>query len=284
MLKKKPIELINNQVGDIAHKFAIQNKLKLLGSNSYRGLLFPSDYDFTSTITEPIKALSQHFQKLFSKPLPFIFLDFKAGIDESQEDKKLRWMPKDLSNGYVIIHNQKKTLEDAMKENMLIKLDYAIKLDKSFLENSIIFYTKYQTKSTKKEIEKDLEYEIKDYSKNNSMKSLKRLYTLLKLQNKQKPLQLKLIQFFNSDVGLANKIANDLELLEIILDKYKLPINEIIETTQIIKERMSTISWLNPKLNNINKSNYKKIIKNEIEHIRSKINPLSKAFLKSNMK
>jgi hypothetical protein len=283
-MKKKSITLLNNQIGNIAHKFAIQNKLKLMGSNSFRGFLFPSDYDFTSTITEPIKALSQHLQELFAKPLPFLFLDFKAGTDERQEDKKLRWKPKDLANGYVIIHSKKKTLEEAMKENMLIKLDYAVKLGNSYFENSIIFNTKYQTQKTKNEIENDLEYEIKEYSKQNTMKSLKRLYSLLKLQKKNKPLQDKLVQFFNSDVGLANKIANDLELFELIVETYHLPLQDIIDTTQMIKERLSTIAWINPKpLNTITKSNYKKVIKKEIEHIRTKINPLAKAFLRANM-
>ena len=223
MLKPKPISQLNNKIGNIAYHFAIQNKLKLLGSNSFKGLLHPSDYDFTSDITEPIKALAKHFQQLFSKPLPFIFLDFKAGLNNGE---KIRWTPKDLANGF-----NKKSLEYALKDNTLIKLDYAVKLGNSFFENSIIFYTKYQTESTKNEIENELEEEITEYSKDNSMKSLKRLFSLLKLQNKNKPLQQKLITFFNSDVGLANKIKNDLEFLELIISKHKLPLEEIIETT-----------------------------------------------------
>ena len=281
MLKPKPISELNNTIGSIAHKFAIQNKLKLLGSNSYKGLLFSSDYDFTSDITEPITALATHFQQLFSKPLPFIFLDFKAGLDNGD---KIRWTPKDLAKGYVILHKQKKTLEEALKDNTIIKLDYAVKLGNSFFENSIIFYTKYQTESKKNEIENELEEEITEFSKDNSMKSLKRLFSLLKLQNKNKPLQQKLITFFNSDVGLANKIKNDLELLELIISKHKLSLEEIIETTQMIKERLGSIAWINPnEFNKITKSNYKQIIKKEIEYIRSRINPIAKAFLKSNM-
>ena len=62
---KKKISYLNNEIGDIAHKFSIQHKLKLLGSNSYRGILYGSDYDFVSTITEPMKALSKHLQEFF---------------------------------------------------------------------------------------------------------------------------------------------------------------------------------------------------------------------------
>jgi len=280
---KKKISYLNNEIGDIAHKFSIQHKLKLLGSNSYRGILYGSDYDFVSKITEPMKALSKHLQELFSKPLPFLFLDFKAGIDPTKEDGKMRWSPKDLSNGY----NKNKSLEDALKENMLIKLDYAIQIGNSFLENSIIFYTRYQSQKTKKEIEKDLDNDVTKYTKKeNSMKALKRLYSLLRLQNTNEKLQQKLVHFFNSDVGLANKIANDLELLLLILEKHKLPFQQVVQTTQMIKERLSTISWINKIeiFNQITPTNYKKILQKEVDYLRSKINPLAKTFLKVNMK
>jgi len=286
-MKKKNIDLLNNTLKDIVHKFSIQNKLKLMGSNSLRGILFPSDYDFVSKITEPIKALSHHFQELFSKPLPFIFLDFKSGSDKTKEDGKLRWSPKDLSNGYVIIHKKKKTLEEAMKEDMVIKLDYAVQIGNSFFENSIIFNTPYQSQKTKKQIENDLQEDINIYTKeNNSMKALKRLFALLQLQKMNEPLQKKLIDFFNSDVGLVNKIANDLEFLMLILETQHLPFQQIIKTTQMIKERLSTIAWVNhlELFNEMTPTNYKKIIQKQILYLRSKINPLAKAFLRTNYK
>ena len=178
-MKKKNIEMLNNTLGNIVHKFSIQNKLKLMGSNSLRGILFPSDYDFVSKITEPIKALSHHFQELFSKPLPFIFLDFKSGSDKTKEDNKLRWTPKDLSNGYVIIHKKKKTLEEAMKEDMIIKLDYAVQIGNSFFENSIIFNTPYQSQKTKKQIENDLQEDISTISSNQIQDSNTRIIYLI---------------------------------------------------------------------------------------------------------
>lgn len=284
---KKKISYLNNEIGNIAHKFSIQHKLKLLGSNSYRGILYGSDYDFVSTITEPIKALSMHLQELFSKPLPFLFMDFKAGTDPTKPDGKLRWTPKDLSKGYVIINKQKKTLEDALKENMIIKLDYAVQVGHSFLENSMIFYTRYQSQKTKKEIEADLDNDITKYTKKeNSMKALKRLYSLLLLQKTNEKLQQKLVHFFNSDVGLVNKIANDLELLLLIVEKHKIPFQQIVDNTQMIKERLSTISWINKieLFNKLTPTNYKKILQKEVDYLRSKINPLAKTFLRVNMK
>lgn len=282
-MKKKRIDSLNNTLGDIVHKFSIQNKLKLMGSNSLRGILFPSDYDFISKITEPIKALSTHFQELFSKPLPFLFLDFKAGSDSTKEDGKLRWTPKDISKGYV----KKKTLEEALKEDLVIKLDYAVQSGNAFLENSIIFNTSYQSQKTKKEIELDLQADINLYTKEkNSMKALKRLFALLLIQKVNKPLQERLITFFNSDVGLANKIANDLEFMMLILETHKIPFRQVVNTTQMIKERLSTIPWVNhlELYNEMTPSNYKQIIQKQIHYLRSKINPLATAFLRSNYK
>jgi hypothetical protein len=282
-MKRKSIDLLNNKIGDIAHRFAIQNKIKLLGSNSYRGILFGSDYDFVSKITEPMKAFAKHLQETFKK-VPFIFIDFKAGIDPTKKDKKLRWTPKDIVKGYVLIRGQKKTLEESLKENMLIKLDYAVPVGNSFLENSIIFNTPFQSKKTKTQIEKDLEQDISSYTKeDNSMKSLKRLFSLLVLQNVNPFLQKRLVDFFNSDIGLVNKIANDLQFLLLIKDS--ITFEQIVNTTQMIKERLSTVAWINKLevFNKITPTNYKKIIEKEINYLRSKINPLAKAFLRANM-
>ena len=86
MLKKKPWSEIDNRVAKIVHRFALSQKLKIMGSNSFKGLHFPSDLDLASTIDDSAQVLSNHFQKLFSAPLPFIFVDFKAGHSESADD------------------------------------------------------------------------------------------------------------------------------------------------------------------------------------------------------
>jgi hypothetical protein len=137
---------------------------------------------------------------------------------------------------------------------------------------------------TKNEIEKDIENDISNYTKeDNSMKSLKRLFSLLVLQNIKLPLQKRLIEFFNSDIGLVNKVANDLQFLLVIKDS--ITFEQIQNTTQMIKERLSTVSWINKLevFNKITPTNYKKIIEKEITYLRSKVNPLAKAFLRANI-
>ena len=176
MLKKKSLDEIDNHIGDVIHHFSVQSKVKFLGSNSYKGLLYASDFDIVSKITEPAEALANHFKKLFAKPSHIYLMDFKCGLKDGE---KLRWTKMQLAKGINGI-----LLKDAIKMDTLIKLDFIVENGNSFVEISEIYDTKYQTKKTKKQIETELEEDIDKYVKeNNSMKSLKRLYSLLKLQN-----------------------------------------------------------------------------------------------------
>jgi hypothetical protein len=270
MLKSKTIHDFNNKIGNIIHKFSIQGKYKILGSNSFRGLLYPSDIDIDSTITEPAKVLARHFQKLFSQPLPFIFLDFKAGTDSTKEDGKMRWTPQQLKKGV----NKSKTLETAIQEDMLIKLDFVVPVGDTFAEVSEIYETRYQTPKTRQEIEKELEKDIENYTKEgNAMKALKRFFSLLNLTKGDKKIKNRLIHFFNSEVGYINKCANDLELLEQI--KTQISKQEYINNIQMIKEKLGRLSWVN-QLHYLDELQVGKMI----QYLRNLISPIAKEELR----
>ena len=264
MVKPKRINMINNEIGEVIHKFSVQHKVKLMGSNAFRGLLYPSDYDIVSMITEPADALAEHFQKLF-KNVPFYFMDFKCGLP------KLRWNVKELAKGK---HSSGKLLKDAIKEDTLIKLDFILSVGSTFAECSEIYLTKYQMNKSKKQIELELEEDIGEYSVSNSMKALKRYYSLLKLNGTHMKQQNDLVSFFNSEVGLVNKVANDFEVLKMLTDKHKIPKELICSNIQMLKERLSTVDWVS--LNGFEK----RTIESVIAYLRSKINPIAKDFLK----
>ena len=266
MLKKKPWSEIDNRVAKIVHRFALSQKLKIMGSNSFKGLHFPSDLDLVSTIDDSAKVLSNHFQKLFSAPLPFIFVDFKAGHSESA-DGKLRWTPRQLKAGI----NNGVPLEDALKDDMPIKLDFVIEIDGQFVEVSEIYTTKYQTKKPLKQVEDELEADVAHYAKeNNSMKALKRFFSLLMLHSGHDRVKKELILFFNSEVGLANKICNDLELLHSI--RKHITAEQYRNAVQSMKQRASVVVW-------INASKFDSVPK-VIRYLRRKISPFAKAELK----
>lgn len=237
MLKKKSLNEIDNRISDVIHKFAVQSKVKFLGSNSFKGLLYASDFDIVSVITEPAEALAKHFQKLFSKPLEVYLMDFKAGIKNGE---KLRWTKRQLAKGM----NQGISLADAIKMDTLIKLDLIVPVGDSFAEVSEIYDTKYQTKKQKKQIENELEEDITMYAKDNSMKALKRLYSLISLGKGKQKMKKKLVDFFNSDVGLVNKVANDLDLLEALTAKYTISKKKIDANKQMLKQKLSVVPWI----------------------------------------
>jgi len=273
MLKDKSLKEINNNTADIIHRYAITSKVKFLGSNSKKGILYPSDFDLLSPIKEPADALAKHFQQIFSKPFKYL-MEFKCG--KNKKGDKLVWSQKQIKKGV----NKGIKLANAIKQDALIKSDIILPQGNSFVEISIIYATKYQTPKTKETIEQEFEEEIKEYSKNNSFKALKRLYSLLSLDDKNMKLKEKLIKFFNGDIGLVNKVANDLETLFLLIGKYKINYKKIYDNTQMLKEKLSVVPWIKVKqFDEIDKVNYKSKIKEIIEYIRDKVNLPSKIFL-----
>lgn len=264
-MKSKKWSEMDDRVSAIAHKFGISQKVKIMGSNSFKGLLYPSDLDLVSPINDDAKVLANYFKKLFSKPLPFIFMDFKAGLDNG----KLRWTPTQLKKGM----NKGILLEDAIRDDMLIKLDYVIKLDGQFVEVSTIYDTKYQSKKTKQQIEQELEADVSKYTQDlNSMKALKRFYSLLMLEDGHIRIKNELVKFFNSETGLVNKIANDLALLQSI--KKHISTDEYNNEVQSIKQRASVVEWIDGDVFN------KRTVPQVIKYLRRKVNPRAKAELR----
>ena len=272
---KKSVDMFASPLPGIIHRFSVQQKIKLMGSNSFQGLHYPSDIDIVSEITEPAKALATHLQKLFSQKLPFYFFDFKCGYNPFVKDKKLRWKPEDLANGKILLKNGYKYLEDCIKEDYLIKLDFVVVVGNTFAEVSQIYDTPYQSEKKKEQIEEELEEDIVTYTKKeNSMKALKRLYALLLLDKKKPPK--KLTTFFNSEYGLLNKVANDLELMIELKKKYPVNLFNAIQNSKqqlalakVPSDLILALNHKNPPLQKI------------VDKIRAIINPKAKELLSS---
>ena len=205
---------------------------------------------------------------MFSGHLPFIFVDFKSGHDSSKSDGKLRWTPKQLKAG----KNNGVLLEDALKEDMPIKLDFVIQMDGEFVEVSEIYETPWQTKKPIAQVESEMEADISAYVKDgNVMKSLKRFYSLLLLHPGHDRVKKELVDFFNSEAGLANKICNDLVLLQSI--KKHITPEQFRDAVQSIKQRASVLEWI--QASKFNTDSVPKVIR----YLRKKIAPFARAEL-----
>jgi hypothetical protein len=286
---EKTIDMIDNNISSEIMKYAVKGKVKLIGSNSIRGLLFTNDLD----IETQLKGSKEHIASLFKKYFVFkdsYFIDFKCGLDErllydgdysnksvkkylnnplikksvrdeimkSKGEKRvdlirnlyiLRWTPADVRNGYIpLIDGSKKMLEDALLDDTICKLDFIIPIGDTYAEVSENYYFK-QTKPNVKLLERDLKIDIEYYSHIDCMKSLKRLYSLLRLTQPDSS-KIKLLEdFFNSSIGYLTKIKNDMLILVTLLDMKYINWGNAYNSVQSIKQRLSNVAGF--KLNDM---------------------------------
>ena len=71
------------------------------------------------------------------------------------------------------------------------------------------------------------------------MKALQRKYSLLNLDNKDKAVRDKMIDYFNSRIGLLNRSKSDLETMLTVIESPKFDIDEIRNSLQLLKEIIS---------------------------------------------
>jgi hypothetical protein len=94
----------------------------------------------------------------------------------------------------------------------------------------------------------------------NLMKALNRKYSILNLDNKDKAVRDKMIDYFNSPIGLLNRSKSDLETLLIVIESPKFDIDEIRNSLQLLKEIISAFPVEN-NLEEISKLKKKELMK-----------------------
>ena len=164
---------------------------------------------------------------------------------------KIRWDKTTMRRGWVkMIDGQRKYFKDAIMDMTPCKIDLIAKVGNQFAEISENYYItcggRKNWNATPDVADKEAEFEeeIRYYTKVNKFKALKRLFSALKLdgEDKNKAKLDKLVEFFNSNVGYANKIKNELDILETLLMQPRKPKWEDIQANlQFIKEQFSAI-------------------------------------------
>jgi hypothetical protein len=94
----------------------------------------------------------------------------------------------------------------------------------------------YSLDKVRKELTDDMNQQIKE---GNIMKALKRKYSLLNLDNKDKMIREKLIDYFNSPIGLLNRCKTYLGTMLTVIESPKFNIDEIRNSLQMLKEVIS---------------------------------------------
>lgn len=209
----------------------------------------------------------------------------------------LRWKHQDILRGEIkLIDGTLYPMTEAVMDKTTMKIDLIVKVGNQFCEISENYYIKIGDQSnfvrqpSKKELESDLAEDIQYYSKTDSFKSLKRLFSLLQIEGvKKNKSQLdKLVAFFNGQVGYLNKIKNELAILETLLSQPRKPKWEDVQANlQFIKEQISSVYKIPltervfADIDAIKQETAMRDITTIKDYFQGKINTESKAFLRS---
>lgn len=298
MIKKK--EDFNSNLTNVFNLLSISGHYNIVGSASVKKIYYNSDIDLNEIDEfKSFKTVYEKFKHIFQvcKQNKDIFItDFKCGVDNNKEP--IRWSYDDVMKGY---HNNK-SFEDCLKDKSMIKLDVVVLLNGIFVEITEVYflkignytnYDKNELDSTK--IKVKLQKELKELIDNGMyFKALKRIFSILQMQDKNKTLQNKLITFFNSETGILYKANADLlVLINVIENTFRKPnINDIKNNLQIIKQNLSIQTETHKncsiilndicKQNNLN--NMKIYIYKLSEYLQRVFNREAKSFLEQNYK
>lgn len=308
---KKQKNDFNNKVSKIFNLLSISGKYNLVGSSTLKSILYNSDFDLNELFekSKDSKKMEDLVYHLFLKKYEYVdndpnsyITDFKFGINS--DGSALRWKKKDVYNGYIVLKNkQKLTFQDCLKIKATMKIDLISLINGYFTEFSEVYYIKLGDMTNYNDNEFDINRimeSLKDEAKSkleegNYLKSLKRLFSYMLIKNKKKYKNklTKLIQFFNSSVGIINKMRSECEILNILLDnKFKpVNINDIKTTLQIMKASLANVfdvdlGNISNILNNICSLTSKREMRNEIEKVQDFLykinNNLSLDFINKN--
>lgn len=244
---------------------------------------------------------SKSIQEYVSNPL--IKSDYREKIlnasGEEQEDLVrdlfiLRWKYDDIMRGTIKLYDGTyKRLVDCILDKTICKIDLIGKVGNMFVEISENYYItingkrNYNKKPTRAEIESEFEEEIHYYSSRDKFKALKRLFSLLQIEGEKGVRMENLVNFFNSEIGMLNKIKNELKILEVLLEQDFRPVEfkDIYNNLQVIKEQIANVykvplsDKLFEKIDDLTSRNVLEGVKWLIDYFQKKININSKEFL-----
>jgi hypothetical protein len=233
----------NNNIKKIVKLMSMESKVNIVGSARIRKNLYYSDYDsFSKVKGKNENMIYNHFRSVFEiikNSENTIITDFKLG--ENSKGEPLRWTYEEIKRK----ENNGITFDDAIKQKSIIKMDIVTLLNGRFIEITEVYNiyidgesnSDYSIDNVRKELTDDMNEQIKE---GNIMKALKRKYSLLNLDNKNKAVREKLIDYFNSPIGLLNRSKSDLETMLLVIESPKFDIDEIRNSLQMLKEIISS--------------------------------------------
>jgi hypothetical protein len=304
---ERPIDAYVKKLRDVLDIISLSSKYKIIGSSNIKNILYNSDYDvdgFYNNTKGSVNKIVKYFQYIFrtldSKRSYSYITDFKCGVDD--EGEPLKWTKEEVKANkkrYVNEHLNDVyiTLGEAIQQKSLIKLDVVSFINNTFIEISEKYYIKLKGDANVEnsninvnEIINSLkENEAGEIKDDNYNKALKRNFSWRSIKNRNDPKLKKLLEFFNSSVGILNKARSDLDVLILLLEKQKpVLMKHLLTALDNMKFQISynTIEDLTNDFLKLEKIKTKTMIYKPLLALRKKIynivNKYSKAFYKKN--
>lgn len=240
---------LNTNLQETFALMSISHKYRLVGSSNLLDTIHTTDFDLQDLVDNKSKDEDKVYSKIydfflhlfteFKKDADTYITDFKAGLSA---DEPIRW-------DFNALSKSKNKFIKSLKQKSRIKLDVVYHLNNEFVEVSMIYYIrvgKYQNYTeeefSKEFIVKELKKDIILYKKEgNYLKVLKRKFSMFKQLDQKVSLQNKLLEFFNSPVGIMYKAVGDLKTILLLYEQdfRKVPQDEIYAFQQIIKSNLN---------------------------------------------
>jgi hypothetical protein len=286
---------------EVFNIISLTRKYKVIGSSNLKNIRYNSDFDladFYNNSKPTIKKVVKYFQFIYktldSKSSYSYITDFKAGLNSDGE--ALKWTKEEVKkNNKELIDGSFITLDEAIQQKSTIKIDVVSFINNTFIEISENYYIKMGNISNfedseineKKIIDSIKKSEKEEIQDNNYNKALKRNFSWRYAKNKNDKKLIKLVDFFNSDVGILNKARSDLDVLILLLEKnIGVNLKQLKSSIDNIKFQVSynTLIELTNDFLELEKIKNKKMLYVPLVHLREKIynlvNKLSKSFYK----
>lgn len=303
--KRNPQEF-SRKTQEVFAFLSIQSTYKIIGTASVKDVDFFGDIDLMSIASVDLDEIITYFKKRFeiASTTDWLYiLDFKCG---EYKGKPIRWNAETIRSGYQIVSGKCITFKQCILMKSTVKIDVVAYIDKAFTEFSNNYYLTihsngkvYTTFTSSKMHLPTLISELtadaqKNYIEKLYFKFLRRVYSILRLKGENIPAQDLLISYFNSNVGILNKIRNDLEAILRLVEEGDNPpsisqIKNAIETNLQTLLKVDNIfliesvrEWLTTAGKQTSISSISKILRIVVDYLQKKIDYQTEIFITEN--
>jgi hypothetical protein len=286
--EERDIKANVQKLKDVFNIISLTRKYKVIGSSNLKNIRYNSDFDlanFYNNSKPTVKKIVRYFQFIYkildSRKSYSYITDFKCGLNTDGE--ALKWTKQEvLKNKKELIDGSFITLDEAIQEKSTIKIDVVSYINNTFIEISENYYISMGNISNfdKKDMNKEnilksiKESEKEELLDNNYNKALKRHFSSIFILNKKDKMLKKLVDFFNSSVGILNKTRADLDVLILLLELNKpVKLEHLLTAIDNIKFNTSynTIEDFTPEFLKLGSIKNKKSLYKPLVHLREQI-------------